>query len=463
MALAGVAPSLAAGAAEPPDAGTDTPRTPAPPIERAESFVQAYNRACSLAAAGDLDNANAALARAVVLGFSDVRQLRRDPDLDPLRTTTEFALLLDQWPEILEARRSADIKRDEAWQSAKPERRTLDDLRVEVISGRDALDTDAAVEELRRVAALARAWFSEAFEPAHLAEDPWVTVVLPEPADFAAWARQTLGGDAQRGFASVGGAYDHDRRRLVAHDLGATLRHEFVHLIHWRDMSRRGVTDPLWVQEGLGTLVETLDPPADGPLWTPAACWRINSLARLAEQRRVRPVAELAGLDSQRFASSRPLARYAHARGLLLWLRDRGVLDRFVRLTRARDADADPSALRALEEACGQDAEGIDAALSEWARSLPPVAETGADLRVLLGVTLEEAGGVGVRIAERTPAANPALRPGAVITAVNARPVRDLKELMRVLGTLTPGEAATFTLRRGRLIEDARITLSARP
>lgn len=62
--------------------------------ERSEEKVNAlYNQACALALKGDKRAALDALDRAIQEGFSDLRQLRRDGDLDDVRTESRFAEL----------------------------------------------------------------------------------------------------------------------------------------------------------------------------------------------------------------------------------------------------------------------------------------------------------------------------------------------------------------------------------
>src|SRR5690606_4633408 len=82
--------------------------------------------------------------------------------------------------------------------------------------------------------------------------DPWVIVFLPMPRDYARWAMGKFG----PGWRQVGGSYSDDEKMLVTQDLGGTLRHEFWHVLHWRDQRRRGQLHPIWIMEGLCSLVE---------------------------------------------------------------------------------------------------------------------------------------------------------------------------------------------------------------
>lgn len=55
-----------------------------------------YNLACSYSLLGKLDEAFAALQRAIALGYDDVRWLSRDPDLENLRNDARFAAIRRQ-------------------------------------------------------------------------------------------------------------------------------------------------------------------------------------------------------------------------------------------------------------------------------------------------------------------------------------------------------------------------------
>ena len=58
--------------------------------------------------------------------------------------------------------------------------------------------------------------------------------------------------DAERFFGDPqqSGLYEHKDRSLVSRDTGSSLRHEFVHLMHWGHMQRLGQRHPIWIQEG---------------------------------------------------------------------------------------------------------------------------------------------------------------------------------------------------------------------
>jgi hypothetical protein len=57
---------------------------------RPEDPTVIYNLACSLSLTAHLDEAYSVLARAIFLGYRDFRHLRRDPDLEALRSDPRF-------------------------------------------------------------------------------------------------------------------------------------------------------------------------------------------------------------------------------------------------------------------------------------------------------------------------------------------------------------------------------------
>jgi hypothetical protein len=427
-----------------------------------ESFTGWYNLAAVSSIRKDLPAAEARMTEAIKRGFSDIRTLRQDPHLASFREGGFYAELETRWPDLLGARREADLAVAQRMIPRGLELRTIDRWKLELISAHDAVGTDEAGAELAAVCDWSvRTLFPGLQAPDAFNEDPWAMVVLPDRAEFARWAIATFGPGAREGLASIGGAYDLQRRRLVAQDLGATLRHELVHVLHWRDMSRLGQEHAAWVQEGLASLIEDYDLADGRPM--PVPSWRTNIVKRLADSGRLTPIEELAGTNIERFTNSRPLAKYAQSRAVMLFLQDRGKLTEFYRRYTETFA-SDPTALTALRDTLGMTQPEVEAEYKAWVTALPTVAETGSDLPATLGIEIENGTGDGVRVVALPPGARErtGLHVGSFITAVNARPTRDLAELIRILSDYQPGDTVTLSHRRGRVRGTSEVVLLPR-
>ncbi|MAY74145.1 MAG: hypothetical protein CMJ31_05340 [Phycisphaerae bacterium] len=428
------------------------------------NFVPHYNLACVLGAMNELEPAQASLSRAVELGFASHSTLTTDPDLTPLRDTPLYHALIEKWPLVLEARRQAALAATREWMTSKPREHALDDLRLDVLSTLDGHATERALESITA----ATEWITTSLIPelvnGDATNDPWAEVILLEDDDFHAWLVRTFGPTAgRRGVSYIGGAYEHDRKRLVAQDVGATLRHELFHVLHTRHTERLGQRHPIWIQEGLASLLEDMDPHGAG--WVPVPSYRTNIVKRLAGWNRLTPIDEIVALDQRTFVSDKPLRRYAEARGLFMYLLERGLL-RWWYETYTTDPehgyDADQTGLRAITHVTGQNLETFEIAWKDWAENtLPMVAEEIRDVDVWLGLDVNSGTGDGPRVqrVERAVRRESDIRIGDVILAIDGRPTGDLRELARILGTLRAGQNVTISYRRGRLTGDTQATV----
>lgn len=427
------------------------------------SFVGHYNLGAAHSMQGETPQAISAMSVALTLGFSDKAQLLRDPDLRNLRADPWFDELMASWGALIEARRVSDTARIEALfpNKRRLETRTDEELRFELRSAHGEVGTDEAMGELDMIAGWAHEHFFTHMADADLSDSPWVMVALPDRAGFAKWAITVFGPDVRGTVSSVGGAYEHQQRRLVAQDLGATLRHEFVHVLHWRDMNRLGQAHAPWVQEGLASLIEDYDLRGGEPV--PVPSWRTNIVKRLEKINRLPSFEELSRIEMNAFTARRPLAKYAQARTAMLWLLDIGKLSAFYAHYCAH-YDEDPSGYASLLRVTGMEPRDLERVYRQWVERLPEVPETGDDLRATLGVEVENGTGDGVVVRALPPGAlkRTGLRTNAVITHINGRPTRDLFELIRVLGDYGAGETVTLSWHRGTVRHESRATLVGR-
>lgn len=418
-----------------------------------DSFILRYNLACALSMQGRADEAVEYLFEAARLGFTDAPTMRRDPHLAAARKTDAFRALDARWDDLLRAHADATFQNLQRQFGPRYLYHRDDERRLLFAIGFDQTLFDQAMHEIDRT----HAWFAREVEPSveraqH--EDPWVSIILPTRPDFERWARERFGPAGAGSFFQIGGEYNHDRKQLVAADLGPSLRHEYAHVLHWRHNARLAQRHHIWIQEGLCSLPEDLDPdPATG-LDQPVANWRTNSVKRLAGALSLPPLRDYLGIPHDRFTSGRPLANYAIARALMLFLHDRGQLRDFYRLyteSMRTDPASDPAGYQAILDATGLAPSEFDRTFRLWLRDLPEVAERIPIGGPSLGVEVEAGTGLGPVVTAITrPRAERRdfpLRPGDAITSINGRTIRDLSELVRVLSDHQPGQTVDVRVR----------------
>lgn len=429
-----------------------------------KNFVVYYNLACTRAAQGDPAGAVDLINQAVEHGFCDLYELERDHVLDAVRGQPAYQKLVSNWGAVLLARRDANL--EAARQGFKVGYKEIVDERMRVVyrSAFDEGSTKAAIEELNRVAAFAeKNLFPDLFDPEKSKNDAWVTVILPNKVDFARWATVLYGPNAVSGNSMVGGAYEHDLKRLVSMDLGSTLRHEFMHLLHYRHITREGQSCPAWELEGLGCLVEDYDLGPDGA-FVPAPSWRTNILKRVERIGNLPTIERLAGLAYTPFFTQRPLFNYAAARGEFMFLFHEGELLAF---SRAYDQTCrkDPSGVLAYRQVLGSDdPKEIHTRWREFVRSLAAVPEEIRSGAASLGLELDAGSGEGPIVASfDRRGGTGTLHLGDVITAIDGKPVRDLAELVRVLGGYKADDEVEIAFRRYKLVGTTRLKLVRKP
>lgn len=439
-------------------------------------FVPYYNMACVRSTRGDVDGAHEWLVKALERGFCDLRQLRRDPYLAAYRRDERFAAIEAGWGRFLQRRIETDVAAAKDLFGGSLVESRDDRLRLVYLSSYDEKAFVEARADVERVAA----WCDEHLWPGLMREDEasldaWVMVALPAREAFVRWTLAEFGPAAISGFGAVGGMYVHDEKRLVSQDLGATLRHEFFHVQHWRHMTRLGQRHPAYVQEGLGSLVEDFEVQTDGRIRI-VPSWRTNIAKRREHGGTLMTIKELAGLAPERFTGSRPLANYAMARTLFMFVHERGLLRAWYEHYTGHFL-ADPSGLKSFEAVFGKPAAEIQKEYRAWVRALPEVAEEIQRGMASLGVEIEAGEGDGVRVSGITTGAEDQrirrrpttlagvqgeLRVGDVMRSIEGKPTREMAELVRVLSGFKPGDEVRIEVRRGRRLEEVRVKLTAK-
>lgn len=339
---------------------------------RPRDWRPVWNLACVLASQNRMDLAEGAVGKALELGLTDFRMLERGLP-GPLVASATVQAVLRNWPERQEE--AANRRAAELLKTYGRAYRALKDPELRLIYVTSV--PEKTMQDLVEQVALTTGFWRERVLPDGESvvraqgdrTDPWVIVFLPTKTDFAKWAAQNMDGPLHRSaFSTVAGLYDPDRFELASQDLGESFRHEFLHVLHWRHLARLPRAQPIWVMEGLASLVEGVRVDAGGRL-EPRATWRTNSIIRLARSGGLMPLERMLGLSREEFTSGKPLAHYALAHGLLLFAHEHGKLRRFyAELAAATEEDGGRAA---LERAFGQELPEIERRFKAWLRTLP--------------------------------------------------------------------------------------------
>ncbi len=385
---------------------------------------------------GEHDRAASYLLRAVQAGWRRFDRMKRDPDLKPLHDHPTYEAILEA-EERVAARLADDALRrwrtiygEEHYRYEKDEERRL--------AYATALDSVSHREMRRMVERLADHLIDRLFEA-----PPSYTVLIAVPAPQ----------DAGPLFADerVGGIYEHDRRRLIARDIGRSLRHEFVHALHHGHMERLGQPHRLWVQEGLAALYEDYLLQNDGSVRF-LANERHNIIKRRERLGRTTRWRDLFSMPSDQFMA-RAGQLYPQARSMFEFISEKGKLGAWYQAY-IRHFGEDPGGAAAFEAAFDKPVDEVEQAWRQWVAARPFVDARidQGDAAIGIESTLVGATNDGVlitRVLPGTAAARSRLRTGDVIVSVDGRATRSLAELQGVIGSRQVGEQVRLRARRG--------------
>ncbi|MFN0010780.1 MAG: TPR end-of-group domain-containing protein [Phycisphaerales bacterium] len=430
-----------------------------------DDYVPRYNLATLLGATGKPDEAAEQLAAAVERGFADRRRLDTDPGLRPVRESPAYATLIERWPALLDAQLDRQLARANTWWSTAYSTARDGQLRVAYASAFSPQAFGRARDEMTRLSQ----WWEASVLPEGTPgvsvdpqrPDPWVLVVLPSRMDYNKWAAKRWP-RASGATSLVAGIYDHYERQLVAQDVGGTLRHEFLHALHWRHQDRLRQDHPIWIQEGLCSLVEDVEVAADETL-RPVPSWRTNSLKALVRSGKAPSISRLLEMSQDTFVGTAPLANYALARAVFLYLADRGKLRAWY-TDYTQNFREDRTGRAALERVLGKPLADIERDFRAWVRALPEVATANKPGGAMFPGTYEN--GIGEGVVVKRAGRGTGLADGDVIVEIAGQPVTDLNDLTRVLGDFEPGSRVDLRFRRGKgrsgQMQTATLTLVAR-
>ncbi len=320
-----------------------------------DDAVMLYNAACVRCRLGEPEVGASYLIRAVKAGFADFSHMRRDPDLRPIRGHSIFQAILaarDAADQVLAERRVERWRRNHPGDAYQYETDVAH--RINYITALPA----RAHQEMRRMLEDQAAVLNET-----LFEGPqrhYVLVAVPTAEDL----RQMFDEPG------IGGVYTHRSRELITSDIGRSLRHEFVHVLHHSHMDELGQQHPLWIQEGIASLYEDYRLDAGGAIEY-VANDRQNIAKKLARTGRLMPWLQLVALSPRQlrveaarvYPQLRSIFRFiAEQDRLQAWYRS--YIDRF---------EQDPAGIQSLERVFDRSLEDIEAQWQRWLNQQPVI------------------------------------------------------------------------------------------
>lgn len=427
----------------------------------AQVLFDGARTACKLS---DARSAATYAIRALRAGFLDDRALDDDPALTRLRAHESWEQvravrhqLRDDAARARELAKQQDPQAgDETiaqqslreWMARFPggnyRVETNDQLNLIIASAIEREGLDKAIE---MVGALSQSLRKNLFR--ELQQDR-VLLVVATSKDAAAFFRNP----------EHGGLYAHEARRLVARDTGATLRHEYAHVLHFGDMQRLKQHHPIWIQEGLATLFEDWRVGAAGEPVILANLQSNETLDRVRDHQTT-PWIEFFTLDAESFMAQ-PNRNYAQARSLLTFVAAHQKLGEWYRLYTSGYGE-DSTGRRALELVFAAPIGRIESMWKAWVLANGKRDSTIDPGDGVMGVGIS---GVpdGVRIdslAPGGPAVAAGLAVGDVLTEIQGHQVRSIADFLLVTATRHAGENLQVRYRRGKLYSIVGVRLAS--
>lgn len=439
--------------------------------------IMLYNAACCHAQLGELDRGAERLLESVKAGFRDFNTMEEDPDLEPLRGHATYTAILEARDRAAAPKREPTLKPEgsegaKARDAKQTPREASEPQAVE-------LDACPQLDEWKRIHGTKRYRFeSDQTRRLHYAtcldeethremrdlierQADWLARHLfgDEP-DYHTLLAVPTPSDAKRYFAdpTTTGIYEHRMRMLIARDIGESLQHEFVHLMHYGHMERLRQQHPIWIQEGLATLFEAYDLDEGGEIrFRPNT--RHNVIHRAVASNGALPWTKLFALRPDDFMS-RSAGVYPQVRSIFLYLAERGKLLPWYQAYTKSFRD-DPSGALALERVFGKPLADIERQWRTWVDTTGPIDDTVRDGDASLGISITEIpGGIRIRETLKGSAVRAAgMRVGDVIVAIDGKPIRTSRELAVAIAAKRVGETVQVRFRRDDEFAEVPVTL----
>ena len=406
-----------------------------------------YNLACAYCMLHDYDNSASSLLKAFKAGFDDIEHMRSDPDLQGLRDHPTFRRILEEADKAsTRTTRDALAQWRDAYGTVNYRYDSDKDRRINYAVALDDHSFASIKAMLEREADQVRATLFEGQKPGYD-----VLIAIPTPADSDRFFN---------GQDDIGGMYQHPMRRLVARDIGASLRHEFFHALHYAEMERTRQRHPLWIQEGLASLYEDYEINADGSIRFIPNDRQYFVKAR-ARAGRLIDWETLFPMNAELFMA-RAQQNYPQVRSVFEFVAEQGKLVEWYRAYVKTYAE-DPTSTMAFEQVFGQSLEEIERSWRKWVANQPAVDLNINEGDAALGIRSDEdLANDGVMITDVLPgssAARSRLRKGDVIVAVDDRATPSLVDLRRIIAAKEVGDEIVVKARRAGEYLTVRVTL----
>lgn len=397
--------------------------------------VMLYNLACAHARLGDADSAASALHRAFKNGFDNINHMRTDPDLASLREHPIYREILDAADRITHRKSQSALEQwREAYGTEHYRYETDEKHRIHYATALDEVSHREMRDMLEKQAdQVATSLFGDV-------QASYILIAIPTPQD----SDKFFNGDR-----SIGGMYQHGLRRLVARDIGNSLRHEYFHALHYGHMEKLNQPHALWVQEGLACLYEDYDLSEDGTI-TYLPNDRQLVVKSRARAGRLPKWNEMFSLTAEQFME-KALQYYPTVRSIFEYVAAEGKLkiwyDAYV-----VHFDEDRTGAKAFEVAFGKPLADVERDWRRWVIDQPTIELGIRPERAALGIRTTENGtndGVMVTDVMRgSAAAEAGLRKGDIIVSLNDRPTRSIRDMHKIIAARDTGDQVLVRARR---------------
>lgn len=400
-----------------------------------------YNLACAYGRLNEPAKAVDCLEKAVAKGYCDFQHMERDEDLACLRSVKEYKQLLSRREQIQHDRaaRICDDLRARYGDDYICEVDTVNKLVFATNVDRDTL------ENLKtRLTGQAKALWTDMFS--HKLEQ-YVTVIITKT-------------DSSK-MGSIGGYYVHDMRLLTAKTVGMTVVHEFTHALHAGDQDGMGQQHPIWIVEGLATMVESSE--ITGGHVKPMVNHRLNALKELVEAGQTIPWRSFFKMSHADFMKKAYIA-YPQCRYIMMYLHERGKLKAWYDAYTA-GYEADPTGVAAMEKVLGKKLDDAEADWLKWVERAKAAPVALPPNHAYLGVRVEpETDGVQVtQVVGGSAADNAGIRAGDVIFKIDSRDVIDPGDLILLVDGKKVGDKLKVQFKRAGEARSVVAVLGAMP